>query len=71
MKADPALGTQVALGAKAGLSKSTIGYVLAGTNDATIATIAALARALDCEPWELLVQDEATRERAYRTIMGR
>ncbi len=71
MESDPALNSQPKLAAKAGLGKSTIGYVLSGANDATIATIAALARAFGCEPWELVIDDDNAREAAYRRIMGR
>jgi transcriptional regulator with XRE-family HTH domain len=71
MEADQALNSHPKLAAKAGIGKSTIGYVLSGSNDATISTVAALARAFGCQPWELLVHDEAAREAAYRRIMGR
>ena len=64
-------GSQPKLAVKAGISKSAIGYVLGAENDATLSTIAALARAFGCQPWELLVEDDAAREAAYRRIMGR
>lgn len=71
MEADANLNSQPKLAAKAGIGKSTVGYVLAGENDATVGTIAALARAFSCEPWELLVEDERAREAAWRRLMGR
>lgn len=71
MEADESLNSQPKLAVKAGIGKSTVGYVLAGENDATVATIAALARAFGCEPWELLVADEKAREAAWRRLMGR
>lgn len=71
MNADEALNSQPKLAGKAGISKSTVGYVLGAENDATIGTVAALARAFGCEPWELLVADDQTRETAWRRIMSR
>jgi transcriptional regulator with XRE-family HTH domain len=71
MQADESMNSQPKLAAKAGIGKSTVGYVLQAENDATLGTIAALARAFGCEPWELLVQDEDNREAAWRRIMGR
>lgn len=65
MKADPSLNSQPKLGARAGIGKSTVGFALQGAegdNNVTLYTLAGLAHAFKCEPWELLIEDDATRE---------
>lgn len=69
MEADPSLDSQPKLGARAGISKSTVGYILRAENDCSIDKIAALARAFGCDPWELMVVDEESRLEAWRRIM--
>lgn len=62
--------TQEQIEERAGLGQSTVSRVLLSGGAATLATIAALARALGCQPWELLVDDDATREAALRKMLG-
>jgi hypothetical protein len=71
MDADPDLKSSVKLAARSGVSKSAINYVLAADNDCTIATIAGLARAFRCQPWELMVADEDDRAAGWRRLMVR
>jgi transcriptional regulator with XRE-family HTH domain len=61
--------TQEALERRAGLGQSTVSRVLTKGGSATLKSLAALAKALECQAWELLVDDEATREAAMRKIL--
>lgn len=70
MEKNPALGSYPKLGAASGLGKSTIGHVLACDGAATLDTIAALARAFRCQPWELLADDDSTRREALKRMLG-
>lgn len=62
--------TQEAMEARAGLGQSTVSRILTLGGSATLRSLAALAKALDCQPWELLVDDDATREAALKKILG-
>ena len=61
--------TQEAVEERAGMGQSTVSRILGKGGSATLKSLAALARALECQPWELLVDDEATREAAMRKIL--
>lgn len=69
--ADPALQVQENLEKRSGLGQATISRVLNSGGAATLDTIAALARGIGCQPWELLVDDEATRAEAMRRMLSR
>lgn len=56
---------------ESGVGQSTISRIKLRQGAATLDVIAKLARALKMQPWELLVDDDATREDAYRRILGR
>lgn len=67
----PDLDTQDKLSAKSGVAQPHISRILRCTSGASIDRIAKLARALGCQPWELLVDTELTRQAALeRMIMG-
>lgn len=61
MEKDPSIKTQQLLEEKSGLVQATISRVLNCGGDATLATLTALARAIGCEPYELLIDDDSTR----------
>ena len=61
--------TQEAVEERAGMGQSTVSRILTKGGSATLRSLAALARALECQPWELLVDNEATREAAMRKIL--
>lgn len=69
--ADPALQVQENLEKRSGLGQATISRVLNVGGAATLDTVAALARGIGCQPWELLVDDDATRAEALRRMIGR
>lgn len=54
-----------------GVKQSTLSRVLLADGTPTLRTLAIVAKALDCQAWELLVDEEATREAAYRKILGK
>lgn len=62
--------SQTKLGSESGMGKSTIGHILACDAAATLDTVAQLARAFGCQPWELLVDEEATRREALKRMLG-
>lgn len=71
MEANPAIRTQELLEKKAGLGQATVSRILNCGGAATLDSLAALAQACECQAWELLVDDDATREAAIRKILGR
>jgi transcriptional regulator with XRE-family HTH domain len=62
--------TQTALQIKSGVAQTHISRLLLCKNSATLETVAALAQALDMQPWELLVDDEATRRSILARMIG-
>jgi transcriptional regulator with XRE-family HTH domain len=71
MHRDPNLDTQKKLAARAKVAQPHISRILRGTSAATIDVIAGIARAFGCQPWELLVDTELTRQAALqRMIVG-
>lgn len=42
-----------------------------GEHSPTIDKVAKLAQALDMQPWELLTDDEAAREAAWKRMLGK
>jgi hypothetical protein len=70
MEKDPTLNSGPKLGLRAGLGKSTIQHVLNQDAAATIDTVAALARAFGCQPFELLVDSDAARAEALKRMLG-
>jgi transcriptional regulator with XRE-family HTH domain len=56
---------------RAELGQSTVSRILSRGGSATLKSLASMAEALECQPWELLVDDEATREAALRKLLGR
>lgn len=59
-----------ALAKKAGISQSHLSKVLRCEAAATTDLIASIAEALDCQPWELLANTEATRKAALERMLG-
>jgi hypothetical protein len=71
MHRDPALDTQKKLSGKSGVAQPHISRILRCTTGATIDAVGGLARAFGCQPWELLVDTELTRQAALkRMIIG-
>ena len=71
MHRDPNLDTQEKLAARAKVAQPHISRILRGRSAATIDVLAGLARAFGCQPWELLVDTELTRQAALqRMIVG-
>jgi transcriptional regulator with XRE-family HTH domain len=66
----PGMDTQMAVAKKAGIGQSHLSRLLRCEASATTDLIAALARALGIQPWELLADTEATREAALRKMLG-
>lgn len=61
---------QPQLAKRSGYSQSVISQVLKGQVSPSIDKLAKLAHALGIQPWELLVDLEATREAALRKMLG-
>lgn len=57
------------LESRSGLGQTTISRVLNQGGAATLDTIAALAKGLGVLPWELLVDDEETRQTIIRRFL--
>jgi ribosome-binding protein aMBF1 (putative translation factor) len=53
------------------VGQSTISRIKLRQGAATLDAIAKIAGALGVQPWELLVDDDTTREAAYKRILGR
>jgi plasmid maintenance system antidote protein VapI len=70
METSPGVDTQMTLAKRAGIGQSHISRILRGESAATIDVIAALAEALNIQPWELLANDEATRQAALEKMLG-
>lgn len=72
MKANPALDTDMKMEAKSGVGKSTVHRYRRAESNASIEHIAELARALGCQPWELLVDhDNDPIADIVRRLLGR
>lgn len=71
MDKDSSISRQELLEAKSGLGQSTISRVLNAGGAATLDTVEALARAIGCEPWELLIDDDSVRESIVKRYLGR
>ena len=56
--------------ASSGIGQSSVSRILKGQTAVNLDTIEALARGLGIQAWELLVDDEETREAALRRILG-
>lgn len=69
MAESTSLHTQAALAGKAGMAQSHLSEILRAETSATTDMIATLARALGREPWELLANDEATRQAALQKMI--
>lgn len=71
MQRTPALDTQKKLSIKSGVAQPHISRILRRTSAATIDALGAIAGALGCQPWELLVDSHLTRRAALeRMILG-
>ena len=65
------IDTQPKLAKAAGVAQSHISRVVGGKQSIGLDVIAALSEAFECQPWELLANDEATRQEAMeRMILG-
>lgn len=69
MKTSTNVSTQEALEARSGVSQSFISLVLRGQSAATLDTIEAFAKAFGCQPWELLIDDDALRREAVERVL--
>lgn len=61
---------QTDIEAKVGIGQSSVSRVLNEQSAVTLDLLEELARAVGMQPWELLVDGEATREQALRAILG-
>lgn len=59
-----------ALARKAGVDPSYMSKLMRAQFSCTVDVLAKFAVALGCQPWELLVDSEATRKAAYKKILG-
>jgi transcriptional regulator with XRE-family HTH domain len=71
MERDPSIDTQQKLAARSGLSQQHVSRILRAEVSAGLEVIGALAKALRCQPWELLVDEEATRQAALERMIVR
>lgn len=62
--------TQKNLEARSGVSQSHISRIKRTESGATIDRLAAICGALGCQPWELLIDDEALRREAIERMLG-
>lgn len=63
-------GWQSQLAEATGIAHSHITRLMDGSSAYTVDRLADLARALGVQPWELLVDDEATRKAALERILA-
>jgi len=60
-----------ALADKSGIARATMSEIMNGKTNIQLDTLARLASTLQCQPWELLADDEATRDAIYaKFILG-
>lgn len=71
MAETPSIRRQEMLEEKSGLGQSTVSRVLNCGGAATLDTLEALARAIGCQPWELLVDDDQLREEIVSRFIKR
>lgn len=69
MYRSPDLDTQKKLSLRSGVAQPHISRILRGASGATIDRVARLARAFRCQPWELLVDTELTRQAALKAMI--
>jgi transcriptional regulator with XRE-family HTH domain len=70
MEAAPGADRQLTLAKRAGVGQSHISRILRQESAATIDVIAALAEALNIQPWELLADSDSTRQAALEKMLG-
>lgn len=63
-------GAQIRLAERAKLDQGYISRVLRLKSDVTLSALSAFARGCDCDAWELLVDDDAIREKAIRHALN-
>lgn len=71
MAADESIGDQPKLAARSGVDQSYISKLLKHKSGASVDALEKLARGCRCQPWELLVDEEAIREEAIRAYLAR
>lgn len=71
MERDPNLETQQKMAARAGISQGHISRLLLCEAAATTDALVGLAKAMRCQPWELLADGESTRRAAIERMLGR
>jgi hypothetical protein len=71
MESNPLIRRQEMLEEKSGMGQSTVSRVLNCGGAATLDTLEALARAIGCQPWELLVDDDQMREEIVSRFIKR
>jgi transcriptional regulator with XRE-family HTH domain len=69
MEKNPALDTQPALAAKAGIAQSQVSRILRCEIGVGLDILNAIATALQVEPWELLADSNATRKAAVERML--
>jgi transcriptional regulator with XRE-family HTH domain len=61
---------QPELAARSGVSQSHLSEMLRGITKVSLDLVADLAFALKCDPWELIVDSDATRQNVLSKILG-
>lgn len=69
MRDKPGLETQSGLAKATGVTQGYLSELIRGESSPTTDMLATLANALDIRPWELLADDEETREAAIRKML--
>lgn len=70
MRVSDGLDNQTALAKRSGIAQTHISRLLRARSAATLDTIAALSEALGMQPWELLVDEQATRKAIIERMIG-
>jgi transcriptional regulator with XRE-family HTH domain len=70
MKASPLVRTQPLLAKKAGIGQSHVSRIVNAAAGVTIDRLEMVARALGCEPYELLIEDETARRALIERLMS-
>lgn len=73
MEADPDIETQTKLAGRSGgaFGQQHVGRILKGELSVGLDVLEGLAKAIRCEPWELLVDGEAAQQAAWERIIKR
>lgn len=71
MERQPGVDTQPGLAKRAGIAQSQVSRIIRGEIGVGLDILGALADALGMDPWELLLDEEATRRNVLERILAR